>query len=280
VTSTPLRPPLAYFGSKIRVAPVIADLMPRHLGYVEPYCGSLAVLMAKRPEGFEVVNDLDQDLVHFWRVLRERTSDLERVCRLTPHARAEYDAGWPIPDGADELERARLVWLKLSQGRNGSLRRTGWRFHETPSGRTSTMPQTLRGYIDRFWDVAERLAAVTLECRPALDVIARYGRDADTLLYVDPPYFGGTRLGSSYRHEMTGEDEHRDLAAALHAVPAAVMLSGYPSPLYDDLYAGWHREEIKSGTGQNAAAGYQLRTEVVWCNRPLARQVGLWEDAR
>jgi DNA adenine methylase len=133
------------------------------------------------------------------------------------------------------------------------------------------MPRTLRGYVRRMVDVADRIRDVTLECLPALEVIARYGRDTGCLLYVDPPYLFDTRSRSGiYRHEMGDEPEHRELAAALHACRSAVVLSGYAHPLYDDdLYADWHRTEMRAGTGQNAAVGWQTRTEVLWSNRPF-----------
>jgi DNA adenine methylase len=186
--TVPLRPPIAYFGSKVRIAPRIVEYLPPHRGYVEPYCGSLAVLFAKPPSVYECVNDLDGDLVLFWRMLRDRLPDLERVCRLTPHAREEYADAWPITEDCDDLERARRVWVKLTQARGGSLRTTGWRYHEGVAGRSSSMPRTLQGYLGRFAPVAERLMGVSLENRPALEVIERYGRDPGQLLYVDPPY--------------------------------------------------------------------------------------------
>lgn len=276
-----LTPPFGYFGSKVRIAPAIVDAFPAHTGYVEPYAGSLSVLLAKPQSTYEVVNDLDGDLVHFWRVLREHPDELARVCSLTPHSRQEYRAAWPIPDTVDDIERARLVWVKLAQGRGGALRSTGWRYHENPNARASSMPRTIHGYVARILDVAERLREVTIECLPALEVIARYGRDAGTLLYVDPPYLFDTRSRTGiYRHEMGDVESHRALAAALHNATAAVVLSGYPSDLYDlELYPTWHRLELKAGTGQNARAGYQERTEVLWANRPfnIHRQESLLE---
>lgn len=268
-----MKPPIGYFGSKVRVAPQIVDMLPAHDGYIEPYCGSLTVLLAKAPTGFEVVNDLDRHLMLFWRVLRDRLDELEAACAVTPHSRAEYQASWPIPeDVTDEVEIARRVWVKLTQGRGGALRSTGWRFHEAPEGGTSTMPRTLRSYLDRMPPVARRLAQVTLECRPALDVIAGYGRCPTNLLYIDPPYLADTRGAAAYRFEMGDEDRHRQLADALHACEAAVVVSGYPSSLYDeDLYAGWDRFEMTAGTGQCVGKGYQERTEVLWSNRPLRR---------
>ena len=269
-----LAPPIGYFGSKIRTAPRIIDLMPEHRGYVEPFAGSLSVLLAKAPVPFEVVNDLDGDLMLFWRMLRDHPKDLVRACRLTPHSRAEYQASWPLPAGLDDLERARLVWVKLSQGRSGSLRSTGWRYHENPTGRSSSMPTTILGYVERMERVAERLHRVTLESLPALEVITRYGRDPHSLLYVDPPYLFDTRAKTGiYRHEMGKAEQHLELAEALRACKATVVLSGYAHPLYDeDLYGDWDRAEIAAGTGQNADVGWQARTAVLWCNRALRRE--------
>lgn len=270
-------PPFGYFGSKVRIAPQIVDLFPAHKGYIEPYCGSLSVLLAKRSIGFEVVNDIDGDLVHFWRVLRDRHDELVRACALTPHAHAEYDAAWPITDDVDDVERARRVWVKLAQGRGGALRATGWRHHKNPSGRTSTMPRTLMGYVDRMFEVVDRIREVSIECMPAVDFIDAYGRDPNTLVYADPPYLFETRSRTGiYRHEAGDEDSHRALAEALHRVAGPVVLSGYAHPLYDDeLYADWDRHEIRAGTGQNAAAGWQERTEVLWSNRPFNRHASL-----
>ena len=86
-----LTPPFGYMGSKARIASRVVDLLPPHRGYVEPYAGSLSILLAKRPASLEVANDLDRDLVTFWQVLRERPDELAHVCALTPHARTEYE---------------------------------------------------------------------------------------------------------------------------------------------------------------------------------------------
>jgi DNA adenine methylase len=209
----------------------------------------------------------------FWRVLRDRCDELERHAALTPHSRAEYAASWPIPVD-DDLERAWRVWLKLSQGRGGQLRTTGWRYHETTRGRGSGMPVTLAGYVGRFAAAAERLRNVSLECLPALDVISRYGKDPEQLLYVDPPYYGPTRTRTGYAIEMNSEADHRALANALRSCNAMVMLSGYAHPLYDDeLYADWHRVEIAAYTGQGSGTGAWAergqRVEVIWSNVAL-----------
>jgi DNA adenine methylase len=264
-----VKPPIAYYGAKVTLADRIAALLPAHNHYVEPFAGSLAVLLTKPRSKMETVNDLDQDLMAFWQVLRDRPADLERVCALTPHSRAEYLAAYgPVPDDHPdrELEQARQVWIILTQGRAGTLRRTGWRFYVDPRGSSISMASYIEAYTARLAVAAERLHAVSLECRPALEIIAAYGQHPGVLLYVDPPYLGETRA-RNYRHEMGSEGEHRELANALADCRSAVVLSGYHSTLYDDLYSGWHRHEIATTTCQGGQRA--TRVEVLWSNRPF-----------
>jgi DNA adenine methylase len=138
------------------------------------------------------------------------------------------------------------------------------------------MPGYLDGYLARIAPAAARLRQVSLESLPALDLIAKYGKETEALLYVDPPYLGTTRDGIQYRHELRADDEHTELAEALHVCKAAVVVSGYPSPLYDqDLYAAWSRVEISSMTGNGVE---KARTEVLWSNRPLGHVPTLFDD--
>lgn len=273
MSTSQIKPPFTYFGGKTRIAEKIADLLPEHEHYVEPFAGSLAVLFAKPPSAMETVNDLDGDLVNFWRVLRDRPDDLQRACTLTPHARAELLEAY-VP-AADELERARRLWVLLTQGRSGQHHHlTGWRYYQDPRGSQSSMPDYLEAYCGRLAPAAARLRGVSLENLPAIEMIRRYGQHPACLIYADPPYLDSVRSsggrGDSYRHEMRTEDDHRELAAALLEARAAVVLSGYDSPLYTKLYDGWPRTEISGYTG-NGRTGGAKRTEVLWSNRPFSQ---------
>lgn len=259
------RPPMPYYGGKGTLAGWIAGHLPAHGHYVEPYGGSLAVLLAKSPSRMETVNDLDGALMTFWRVLRDRRDDLMGACELTPHSRAEHLAAYEPADPADELEVARRVWVQLTQGRGGTRRRTGWRYYIDPAGSVTSMPGYLDGYVSRMPPAAARLAGVSLESRPALELIHAYGQAADVLLYVDPPYLGETRTSRQYLHEMSGAEEHVEMLEALAGCSAAVVLSGYASALYEGALAGWHRIETGAFTGQGNTRGE--RTEVLWLNR-------------
>lgn len=273
-TAPRIKPPVPYFGSKGTLAPWIVSLLPAHEHYVEPFAGSLAVLLAKQPSRMETVNDLDRRLMTFWRVLRDQPDDLLRAVCLTPHSRAELDAANEPAD--TDLETARRVWVRLTQSRSATLRKTGWRHYIDPAGCSTSMPGYLDGYRDRLAPAAERLMRVSLECRPALEIIAAYGSRPGVLLYVDPPYLGTARGwgNSQYQHEMQTGEQHRELAEALWECASTVVLSGYDSPLYEELYDGWHREQACASTG-NGSEGTRARTEILWSNRPLSRQMTL-----
>ncbi|MEO3852766.1 DNA adenine methylase [Streptomyces sp. B8F3] len=260
------RPPFSYFGGKTRLAPAIAAHLPAHQHYIEPFAGSLAVLLAKPPAPAETVNDLDQRVITFWRVLRDHPAQLARACALTPHARADYETAHEPAD--TELEQARRVWVALTQSRSGGLKPTGWKRFTTDRSPALSMPAYLAAYRKRLPACAARLAHVSLECRPALDVIRDYGTNTGALLYLDPPYLATTRNATAYAHDMGTESEHRALAAAAHRCRAAVVLSGYDSPLYRHLYDGWHRLTLTS-TSHRGTGGNPARTEVLWSNVPL-----------
>jgi DNA adenine methylase len=262
-----LKPPFAYYGGKTTLAPVIADLLPKHEHYVEPFAGSLAVLLAKSRASWETVNDLDGDLTTFWRVLRDRPLELARLAMLTPHSRGEYATSTGDLAEMDDLERARLVWMRLSQSRSNSMKPTGWRCRQDPSMGTS-MPHYIAAYAGRMEAAAARLKRVSIENRDALDVISDYGEHRGVCIYADPPYLGSTRA-ANYRIEMLDDDLHVRLAAALRGCKASVVLSGYASPLYEDLYSGWHRTELKAPT---ALSGKAAEPEVLWSNVPLGVQ--------
>ena len=265
--------PVSYFGGKQWLAERLVAGFPPHRHYVEVCGGSLAVLLAKRPSRQETVNDLDHTLQTFWRVLRDRADELERACVLTPHSRAERELAHAFPPDLDELEVARRVFVALTQGRTGSITRTGWR-HNTKA--TSTpMPVVLQRYSQRLAPAAARLQGVSLECRPAVEMVRAYGKERTNLLYVDPPYITdpGVRRGGEYRVEMTRVTEHHELLDACLRADAAVVVSGYGSEVYDGMLSDWYRYEIPMTTGQGS--GHGRRVEVVWANREL---VGLGGD--
>jgi DNA adenine methylase len=281
-----MRPPTQYFGSKGRLAPWIASLLPPARTYVEPFCGSAAVLFAKAPSPTEILNDQDGDLVLLFRVLRDRGPELARALRHTPYARAELAAANLDTPGLGELERARRVFVRLNMSISRTLgRQRGFAAAFNTNG--ADHAHKFASLVDQLEAAATRLRRVILEDRPALEVIAKYGA-ANAVIYCDPPYLDSTRSaqakrrGADYACEYATQAEHRELAAALHATPAAVLVSGYPSALYEQLYAGWWRLERMVDKPSSLTSGGRAThaTEVVWSNRPLAVQLDLLDHHR
>lgn len=196
-----MKPPFAYYGGKATLAPWIVSLLPKHRVYVEPFAGSLAVLFAKVPALHEVINDIDSDIVTFFRVLRERADDLVDACELTPYARDEFALAKP-DEPVDELERARRFWVRVNQGFNkAAILNNGW---SSSVACQNGEPKTVQNRLARLRAAARRLHSVTIENRDACEVIEQYGV-ADGVIYVDPPYVTVSRVqGLAYAHEMGG----------------------------------------------------------------------------
>ncbi len=279
---TALRPPINYFGSKVRLAPWIATLLPAHRCYIEPFFGSGAVLFAKPPSVHEIVSDRNAAVVNFFRVLRERPRDLARACTLTPYARDEYAAAAVFDDSdVDEVEAARRFWVRSVMSFNRCVNtRASWSSSAT---RGSSDAMSAANMSDRLLEAAERLRRVAIDNAPAVKVIAKYGV-AGAVIYADPPYLDSTRSSlarsrrSDYACEHASDDDHRELAEALRATDAVVLLSGQPSALYDEeLYADWWRveREVHRPTANGAGRPSKRAVEVIWSNRPLSAQLEL-----
>ncbi len=266
------------------MAPWVASLMPEHATYLEPFSGSAAVLFAKTPCKDEVINDVDDDVVNFFTVLREHGDELERRCALSPYARAEYiDACVNPRPGDDPIEWARRYWVRSTQAFGQSA---GADFGWSISIRENTCrPASLRNRLDRFGAAANRLASVFIENCNALDLLARYDGPR-TVAYVDPPYLWSTRTSfndakgyrrrpkGDYAHEFHTDEQHTALADVLRSLDATVLLSGYASDLYDrELYTDWWRVEriasLHMSNGRGVKGRRAQRTEVIWSNRPI-----------
>jgi len=273
----------SWYGSKCRLVSRILPLLPNDAAcYVEPFGGSAVVLLSRPPAPIEYYNDLDSDLVNFYRVLRDRPDDLIRALLLTPYSRGEYLHAWSRLDPslsprASQLERARRLYVRCVQafchGVAGG-KTPGWH----SSGRVDRPKFSSRSNWNamlRLPDVYERLRFVHLGNRPAARVIALYDHP-DTLIYCDPPYPGYGR--ESYVHAMSAAD-HRSLAAQLHACKARVAISGFRSSstastkstssdhLMSFLYSDWLRIDFPARQIPSSNSGKgKLGRESLWTN--------------
>ncbi len=227
--------------------------------------------MLKKPRAYaEVYNDLDGEIVNLFRVARDNGIELQQKIELTPFSRDEFIAAYEACDCP--IEQARRTVTRAFMGFGSSAitktRKTTTRFNSPNTGfransnRSGTTPaHDWKSWPNHLPDLIERLRGVVIENRDAKEVMQAHDGE-NTLHYVDPPYVSTTRdKGSDYKHEMT-EQDHVDLANFLRELKGMVIISGYPSELYDDLYKGWNVESKTGPLADNA----KIRTECLWMN--------------
>lgn len=273
LTQTPTRPALRYHGGKWLLAPWILQHFPKHRIYCELFGGGGSILLRKQRSYSEVYNDLDSEIVGYFKVLRdpEQAARLRELIALTPFAREELAEAYLVTD--DPIERARRLMVRSFQGfgsdAHNSANRTGFRSNSNRSGTTPAQDWAhMPPAIDQL---SERMRGVTIENRDYAAIVGQHD-GPQTLFYADPPYLHETRSGNGtqhtrrYRHEFT-EADHRRMAEVLRGAAGMVVLSHYPCALYDELFGDWW-----STTRAALADGARKRTEQLWMN-PAARQV-------
>lgn len=263
--NAPTRPVLRWHGGKWLLAPWIISHFPQHRVYVEPFGGGGSVLLRKPRAYAEVWNDLDGEAVNLFRVLRDeaQAQRLVRLLELTPFARDEFKVAYETPGEPVERARALLVRAFMGFGSNGHNRVTGFRASSKRSG--TTPAHDWANYPDCLPAAIERLRGVVIESRDAFDLMPQHD-GSETLFYVDPPYVMETRSDKSkdYAHELTDAD-HIRLLDLLDGLAGMVVLSGYPSGLYDTRLKHWRRIEREA-----LADGASKRMEVLWLNPACA----------
>lgn len=268
----PTRPLLRWHGGKWLLAPWIISHFPDHRIYVEPFGGAGSVLLRKPRAYAEIYNDLDDEVVNLFCVLRDdkASARLRLTLELTPFSRTDFEQAWDVC--TEPVERARRLIARSFMGFGSNAHSDMGRGHKTTGFRASSMrsgttpARDWENYPHGLPAIVERLRGVIIERRPALQIMASHD-SPETLHYVDPPYLPETRNRRNphdpkhqYRHEMNVGD-HVELLDALRGLSGMVVLSGYPSALYDDALSVWLRIEREA-----LADGARKRTEVLWIN--------------
>ena len=257
-----------WYGGKFSHRNWLLPLLPQCHHYCEPFAGSAAVLLNRPPSPIETYNDLDGEVVNFFRVLRTEKNRLVEAIGLTPFSREEFSLACTIDPNLDPLERARRFYVRARQVRTGLAQKASigrWANCKltSRSGMSGVISRWLGG-VEALPEIADRLLRVQIENRPAIDVIRLYD-SPQTLFYCDPPYVHNTRGdASAYGHEMSDED-HRKLAEVLNAAQGMVAISNYECDLMDELYPPerWNKLIAQPRTNHSTKG---TRVEVLWTN--------------
>ncbi|RYD68577.1 MAG: DNA adenine methylase [Verrucomicrobiaceae bacterium] len=255
------RPILQWHGGKWVLASWIIPFFPDHRVYVEPFGGAASVLLQKKRTHTEVYNDLDDEVVNLFQVMRgPEAKHLVEQLRYTPFSRREFRAAYEPT--MDPVERARRLVIRsfMGHGTSGHAMRRTTGFRSNAAKANTSPAMDWRNHPDQLELIVDRLRGVVVEQMDAFKLIAKHDAPG-TLFYIDPPYLPETRdKGDDYVHELT-QDQHRTLLDTLVRLKGMVVLSGYPSALYDDALVGWTRHD------RNAHAdGGRDRVECIWLN--------------
>lgn len=260
-----------WYGGKFSHLKWLLPLLPDCHHYCEPFAGSAAVLLNRRPSPVETYNDLDGEVVNFFRVLRDQSSAVVKAIALTPFSREEFARACALDPEVGELERARRFYIRARQVRTG-LAQTAtvgrWANCKGTSraGMSGVISRWLGG-VEQMEAICQRLLRVQIENRPATDVIRLYDSPG-SLFYCDPPYVHATRGDRrAYKHEMTNA-QHAELAEVLNSARGRVALSNYDCPLLDRLYPPprWRKTYSPPRTNHSTKS---TRIEVLWTNYAL-----------
>ncbi|MCB1305129.1 MAG: DNA adenine methylase [Leptospiraceae bacterium] len=258
-----------YYGSKFTYVDWLQEHFPvnyRDLHFVDVFCGSMAVTLNKPYSKIDTANDINSEVVNFFKVLREHPEELITLLRLTPVSREEYDLAWIRDDSIDPIEKARRFYVRSRQsfyGLGSQRQNKGWYAAKTKS--CSNFGETVNKWhnaIDKLWPVVDRLMHIQIENQDFRNLIPAMDFEG-VFFYCDPPYPEECRNSkNNYQHEFEIRD-HEELAGLLHAVKGRAMISSYDCPLMRRLYKDWNmakapvkRNNIRSGVVQ----------ECIWMN--------------
>jgi len=259
---------LRWPGAKWRLADWITNQLPPHKVYCEAFFGSGAVFFTKQPSGTETINDIDDNIVNLFRVVRDSADELARMIEMTPYSRTEYRDSYKST--GDEVEKARRFLVRVWQAYGGKTHcDTSWAHDRT---NLVFRPRYWCKLPERILSIVERLKMAQIENMNALELIELYNRE-NTLLYIDPPYLKSTRTQLHYKCEFVKDSEHRELLRLCKKHKGYVIISSYNNELYDNELYGWDKRSVRVATNNGGSA-----EEVIYLSPRCTMQGSLFND--
>ncbi len=228
--------PLAYIGGKSRLADTIIRMMPDHQAYCEVFAGAAWIFFRKPPSKYEIINDLDSDLVVFYRVLQNHLEEFLKQFKWMLASR-EWFEDWKkqqVAGGLTDIQRAARYYYLQRLSFGGRVR--GRIFGVGPMRRPRI---NLLRIEEELSEVYLRLAGVTVENLPWQEFIKRYDRD-ETFFYLDPPYF----KAPFYNFNLVTVEEYTELADVLAGMKSAWLLSINDLPEMRKVFCRFHIRSV------------------------------------
>lgn len=270
----PVKAPFGYYGAKQRIARKIINALPPHNAWVEGFCGSAAITLAKPPSPIEVINDADGQIVNLFEQLRNNSEELCRVVALTPYAREEFELARQTQEETNPLERARRFLVATMMTVNATIggQHCGFSFSQSYA-REDREARVNRWYNlpTRLEKVVERLRGVRVENRDACELLDMFANRPATLVYLDPPYY--VKRDHGYVIDANDRGFHAKLLAICKKARCMLLISGYENDLYKEVLTpedGWSKSTIETHTRDTRGKDY-ARKEVLWMNAQFSK---------
>jgi DNA adenine methylase len=263
-----MKSPLRWVGGKNAEADYLASLLPPHSCYVEVFGGGASVLLAKRPSEVEVYNDLNGELVNFFRVVKERPAEFKASWKWCLVSKEEFYALAKADTATmDPIQRAyRFVYINRSS--------FGADMRSPVFGRSARDESLLLAWLDNLEANVEalhrRLRRTYIENEPFAELIPRWDKGTSgpqgTAFFLDPPYLGT----SGYEVGTLTVDDHALLAERLGTLKNRFLLTINNHPAIRAFYDGCHiMERTKQYSISKSAEARKEYAELVITNYQL-----------
>jgi DNA adenine methylase len=260
-----IKTPISYYGGKQRLASTIIPLIPEHILYAEPFVGGAAIYFAKDASEVEVINDLNTEIINFFRVMKDDFVNLSKEVKVTLHSRrlhSDASVVYNNPHLFSAMKRAWAVWVLAIQSFASQLDGS-FGFDKS----RNTMSKKIKNKVFEFDEsFAIRLQNTQIECADAIYIIQ--SRDTqDSFFYCDPPYFNsdcGHYAGYS-------EYDFGKLLQVLSGIKGKFLLSSYPSDILDKYIKqhGWYQKTVEQYVSVNKGSGKKKKIECLTANYPI-----------
>lgn len=269
-----------YFGGKFTWVDQIYPYFPEHVHFVDVFCGSLAVTLNKPFSQIDTANDINSEVVNFFRVLRDQPEELIFLLKLTPVSREEYNNCWQGSSDIEitDLEKARRFFVRVRQSFYGlgiQRKNKGWHLAKTVNRckKAETVSKWYNG-IDKLYAIMDRLLNIQFEHQCYSELIPKIDFPG-AFFFLDPPYPEESRSSKNdYKYDFKDSD-HEDLANLSHSIDGKAMICSYDCDIMNDLYHDWIK--ITFPVKLNNIRSKKVQ-ECIWMNYdPPAVQTSLFE---
>jgi len=228
--------PFAYIGGKSRLAKQIISIIPEHKTYCEVFSGAAWIFFKKEPSKVEVINDLDSDLITFYRVVQNHLEEFLKQFKWLLTSR-EWFQDWKDQlevRGLTDIQKAARYYYVQRLAFGGKVR---GRTYGVQIDRAVPRINLLR-IEEEMSTVHLRLAHVRIENLKWQDLIKRYDRP-DTFFYCDPPY----HHHPDYKHNLVLED-YVEMAKILMTIKGKFILSINDHPEMREVFKAFNIKPV------------------------------------